>query len=132
MRPASVCRKTYITFKNGCLASLALLVLHRAKLLASNQSIHALGVAPMRVVSRWCRCIVQRLCATDCKRPCLVRAAAPHSAPARMPGVYAKRLCTMQSQQSIHSPSPGERGFRQGCRNKDTPSFARGKAIRVS
>ena len=48
------------------------------------------GVAPMRVVSRWCRCIVQRLCATDCKHPCLVRAAAPYSAPARMPGVYAK------------------------------------------
>ena len=71
---------------------LALLVLHRAKLLASNQSVLALGVAPMRVVSRWCRCVVQRLCATDCKRPCLVRAAAPHSAPARMPGVYAQRL----------------------------------------
>ena len=53
-------------------------------------------------------------------------------APARMPGVYAARLCTMQSQQSIHSPSPRGRGFRQGCRNKDTPSFARGKAIRVS
>ena len=48
----------------------------------------------MRVVSRWCRCIVQRLCATDSKRPCLVRAAAPHSAPARTPGVYAQRLCT--------------------------------------
>ena len=46
----------------------------------------------MRVVSRWCRCVVQRLCATDCKRPCLVRAAAPHSAPARTPGVYAQRL----------------------------------------
>ena len=71
---------------------LALLVLHRAKLLASNQSVLALGVAPMRVVSRWCRCVVQRLCATDCKHPCLVRAAAPHSAPARMPGVYAQRL----------------------------------------
>ena len=38
-------------------------------------------IAPMRVVSRWCRCVVQRLCATDFKRPCLVRAAAPHSAP---------------------------------------------------
>ena len=87
---------------------LALLVLHHAKLLASNQSILALGVAPMRVVSRWCRCIVQRLCATDCKRPCLVRAAAPHSAPARTPGVYAQRLCTMQSQPSIHSLSRGE------------------------
>ena len=70
-----------------------MLVLHRAKLLASNQSVLAWGVAPMRVVSRWCRCVVQRLCATDCKHPCLVRAAAPHSAPARMPGVYAQRLC---------------------------------------
>ena len=71
----------------------------------------------MRVVSRWCRCIVQRLCATDCKRPCLVRAAAPHSAPARMPGVYAQRLCTMQSQQSIHSPSPRGRGLGLGIEN---------------
>ena len=33
----------------GCLALLALLVLHRAKLLASNQSILALGVAPRQV-----------------------------------------------------------------------------------
>ena len=55
----------------GCLALLALLVLHRAKLLASNQSILALGVAPMQVVSCWCRCIVQRLCVADFKRPCL-------------------------------------------------------------
>ena len=47
----------------------------------------------MRVVSRWCRCIVQRLCATDCKHPCLVRAAAPHSATAWMPCVYAQGLC---------------------------------------
>ena len=67
---------------------LALLVLHRAKLLASNQSVLALGVAPMRVVSRWCRCVVQRLCATDCKRPCLVRAAATLS-----PGTDAGRVC---------------------------------------
>ena len=71
----------------------------------------------MQVVSRWCRCIVQRLCATDCKRPCLVRAAAPHSAPARTPGVYAQRLCTMQSQQSIHSPSPRGRGLGLGIEN---------------
>ena len=71
----------------------------------------------MRVVSRWCRCVVQRLCATDCKHPCLVRAAAPHSAPARMPGVYAQRLCTMQSQQSIHSPSPRGRGLGIGIEN---------------
>ena len=120
---------------------LALLVLHRAKLLASAQSILALGVAPMRVVSRWCRCIcaltaicavascngivwlslcvlAYRLCATDCKRPCLVRAAAPHSAPARMPGVYAQRLCTMQSQQSIRSLSLGKGGRGIGIINQ--------------
>ena len=35
-------------------------------------------------------------------------------APARMPGVYATRLCTMQSQQSIHSPSPRGRGLGLG------------------
>ena len=88
-----------------------MLVLHRAKLLASNQSVLAWGVATMRVVSRWCRCVVQRLCATDCKHPCLVRAAAPNSAPARTPGVYSQGLCTMQSQPSIHSLSPGKGVF---------------------
>ncbi|MFR4022170.1 MAG: hypothetical protein ACLTZI_03620 [[Eubacterium] siraeum] len=36
-------------FENGCLALLAMLVLHRAKLLASNQSVLALGVAPSGV-----------------------------------------------------------------------------------
>ena len=48
IRDIADCRKTYITFKNGCLALLALLVLHRAKLLASNQSILALGRSPKR------------------------------------------------------------------------------------
>ena len=60
------------------------------------------------------------------------RGGSPTLSPARTPGVYAQRLCTMQSQLSIHSPSPRGRGFRQGCRNKDTPSFAGRKAIRVS
>ena len=41
-------------------------------------------------------------------------AVAPHSAPARTPGVYAQRLCTMQSQQSIHNPSPRGRGLGLG------------------
>ena len=71
-----------------------MLVLHRAKLLASNQSVLALGVAPSGV-----------------------RAAAPHSAPARMPGVYAQGLCTMQRQPSIHSPSPRGRGLGIGIEN---------------
>ena len=35
----------------------------------------------------------------------------PHSAPARMPGVYAQGLCTMQSQPSIHSLSRGKGVF---------------------
>ena len=41
----------------------------------------------------------------------------PIISPARMPGVYAKRLCTMQSPPSIHNPSTSGRGWgcRQGC-----------------
>ena len=41
----------------------------------------------------------------------------PIISPARMPGVYAKRLCTMQSPPSIHNPSQRGRGLgcRQGC-----------------
>jgi len=31
-----------------------------------------------------------------------------------MPGVYAQRLCTMQSQPSIHNPSPRGRGWGMG------------------
>ena len=83
-----------------------MLVLHRAKLLASNQSVLALGVAPSGV-----------------------RAAAPHSAPARTPGVYAQRLCTMQSQLSIHSPSPrgSGLGFRQGCRDRTPKGSMQGR-----
>ena len=34
-----------------------------------------------------------------------------------MPGVYAQRLCTMQSQPSIHSPSPRGRGLGLGIEN---------------
>ena len=55
-------------------------------------------------------------------------AVAPHSAPARMPGVYAQGLCTMQSQPSIHSLSPRGRGlgFRQGCRDRTPKGFMQG------
>ena len=54
----------------------------------------------------------------------------PTLSPARTPGVYAQRLCTMQSQQSIHSPSPRGRGlgFRQGCRDRTPKGFAGRKA----
>ena len=62
-----------------------MLVLHRAKLLASNQSVLALGVAPGGV-----------------------RAAAPHSAPARTPGVCTQMLCTMQSQLRYTALQHGE------------------------
>ena len=102
-----------------------MLVLHRAKLLASNQSVLALGVAPMRVVSRWCRRIVQRLCATDCKRPCLVRTPVPHSATARMPCVYAQGLCKEAKPTKHTQRFTEERGFRQGCRDRTPKGFAR-------
>ena len=50
-------------------------------------------------------------------------------APARMPGVYAARLCRTQSQPSIHSPSPRGRGlgFRQGCRDRTPKGFMQGR-----
>ena len=115
---------------------LALLVLHRAKLLASNQSVLALGVAPMRVVSRWCRCVVQRLCATDFKRPCGVRAAAPHSAPARMPGVYAQRLYarthTSGRTKSVQdAPTTNDHDCTDAEPTKHTQPFAVGKGFGV-
>ena len=58
------------------------------------------------------------------------RGGSPTLSPARTPGVYAQRLCTMQSQQSIHSPSPRGRGlgFRQGCRDRTPKGFAGRKA----
>ena len=117
-----------MAIKKGCRVLLALLVLHRAKLLASNQSILALGRSPRQVVSQLCHCIVQWLCAADCKHPCLVWGGSPSNiAPARMPGVYAQGLCTMQSQPSIHSLSPREMGLgiRQGCRDRTPKGFAR-------
>ena len=52
------------------------------------------------------------------KPPAGTRGGSPSNiAPARMPGVYAKRLCTMQSQPSIHSPSPWGRGLGLGIEN---------------
>ena len=74
---------------------------------------------------------------------------APRSAPARMPGMYAQRLyarthtsgrtksvqdapttndhdCRDAEPTKHTQPFTGERGFRQGCRNKDTPSFKHG------
>ena len=127
---------------------LALLVLHLCK------------------VSCLCRCIVQRLGSADIsvlaynfwqatKASLLLGRQSPYFPPARMPGVYAKRLyarthtsgrtksvqdapttndhdCTDAKPTKHTQPFTGKRGFRQGCRNKDTPSFARSKAIRVS
>ena len=106
--------------------------------------------------SHLCRCIVQRLCVAVFMHPCITALCGCHYAslhsgfvwlttsilawtrggspgniaPARMPGVYATRLCRTQSQPSIHSPSHGERGlgFRQGCRDRTPKGFAGRKA----
>ncbi len=115
----------------GCRVLLALLVLHRAKLLTSNQSILALGRSPPYRSSA--------ICATaSCSGfvwlttsiLAWTRGGSPGNiAPARMPGVYATRLCRTQSQPSIHSPSHGERGlgFRQGCRDRTPKGFMQGR-----
>ena len=52
------------------------------------------------------------------KPPAGTRGGSPSNiAPARMPGVYATRLCRTQSQPSIHSPSPWGRGLGLGIEN---------------
>ena len=86
---------------------LALLVLHRTKLLASNQSILALGVAPRQVAGT--------------------------PVPVFTPGTDAGRVCT----RALHDAKPtkhtqpftGERGlwFRQGCRDRTPKGFMQGR-----
>ncbi len=71
----------------GCLVLLALLVLHRAKLVASNQSILALGVAPSGV-----------------------RAAAPHSAPSRGEGAWGfGKDADIERPKALHDAKPTKR-----------------------
>ncbi len=91
---------------------LALLVLHRAKLLASNQSILALGVAPRRVAGTPVPVFPP---GTDAGRVCqkALHDAEPtkHTQPfttgkgfwvsARMPRWNAQRLCRTQSPHSV-------------------------------
>ena len=73
--------------------------------MASNQSVLALGVAPSGV-----------------------RAVAPRSAPAWMPGVYAKGLCKDAKPTKHIQPFTGERGLgiRQGCRDRTPKGFMQG------
>ena len=115
---ASVCRKTSCLSKNGCRLLLALLVLHRAKLLASNQSILALGRSPrtgrqpfvplhLCIDSHLCRCIVQRLCAAVIMRPCIVA----------LCGWLQASLLGLRAVAPVKSPFPGERG--QGDRDSE-------------
>ena len=91
-----------------------MLVLHRAKLLASNQSVLALGVAPSGV-----------------------RAAAPHSAPARTPGVYAQRLYarthTSGRTKSVQdAPTTNDHDCIDAEPTKHTQPFTMGKGFVVS
>ena len=59
--------------------------------------------------------------------PSGVRAAAPHSAPARMPGVYAQRLCRTQSQPSLHSLSRGKGFFGKDAEIRTHPALHEAK-----
>ena len=68
------------------LALLAMLVLHRAKLLASNQSVLALGVAPRRVAGTPVPVFTIFENGVWGVAPSGVRAAAPHSPPSLWEG----------------------------------------------
>ena len=56
-------------------------------------------------------------------------AVAPHSAPAWMPGVYAKGLCKDAKPTKHTQPFTGERGLgiRQGCRDRTPKGFMQGR-----
>ena len=67
------------------------------------------GVAPVQVVSHLYHCVVQCFVWLTASILAWSRGGSPSDiAPARMPGVYAQRFCTMQSQPSIHSLSRGK------------------------
>ena len=109
---------------------------YRSSAICATASVHRQPFVPLHRATALCGCLYASLHSGFVWLTASIlawsRGGSPTLSPARTPGVYAQRLCTMQSQLSIHSPSPRGRGFRQGCRNKDTPSFAGRKAIRVS
>ena len=96
MLSAAVCRKTSCLFKNG--------------VAGAESPYRSSAICATASCSGFVRLTASILAWTRGGSPSNI-------APARMPGVYAQRLCTMQSQQSIHSPSPRGRGLGIGIEN---------------
>ena len=105
----AVCRKTSIVVKNGCLALLALLVLHRAKLLASNQSILALGVAPRQVAGTPVPVFSPpvRMPGSVCNEALQDAKPTKHTQPFRGEGVFGKDA-DIRTHQALHEAKPSK------------------------
>ena len=75
------------------------------------------------IFGKWVFSVACYVCFASCKtfdkqpkRPCLVRAAAPYSAPARMPGVYAQGLCKDAKPTKHTQPFTTGKGFGDSAR----------------
>ena len=86
-----------------------MLVLHRAKLLASNQSVLALGVAPHSARHG------RRACMPKCSMQGRIQVV--EQSRCRTHRQQTTTIAQMQSQLSIHSPSPRGRGLGLGIEN---------------
>ena len=91
----------------GCLVLLALLVLHRAKLLASNQSVLALGVAPsgVRAAAPHSARHGRRACMPKGSARC--RANKAYTALHHGEGVFGKDA-EIRTHQALHEAKPSE------------------------
>ena len=94
-----------------------MLVLHRAKLLASNQSVLALGVAPsgVRAAAPHSARHGRRACMPKCSMQGRIQVV--EQSRCRTHRQQTTTIAQMQSQLSIHSPSPRGRGLGLGIEN---------------
>ena len=140
----SGCRKTYIIFKNGVSSVACQKFCIVQNFWQATKASLLWGVAPVQVVSHLCHCIcaLTAICAVaSCNGfvwlTASILAWSRGGSPTLSPGMDAGRVCprALQGRKANQAYTAFHRGkgaVRHGCRNKDTPSFARGKAIRVS
>ena len=133
MAVISDCRKTSIVDKNGVSLIACSVGFASCKTFGKQPKHPCFGAKPPDRSSAIC---ATALCSGFVWLTASILAWSRGGSPTLSPGMDAGRVCQRALQgrkaNQAYTAFHGERGFRQGCRNKDTPSFARGKAIRVS